>query len=135
MKEIIEILSRFGIKPTLQRIHILKIILKYRNHLNADEVFKLVQEEHLTISRATIYNTLNLFSKKGLLKEIVTPESVRYDYIEKPHNHFYCEKCKRIYDIEEELPISNINKVDGHLVKKVQYYLVGICKNCLNGGE
>ncbi|MBO8160542.1 MAG: transcriptional repressor [Thermosipho sp. (in: Bacteria)] len=135
MEKVAEILKKAGIKPTLQRLHILKIILDGKRHMSAEEIYKFLNQEVPTISRATVYNTLNLLSKKGVLLEIVTPDAVKYDYIEKPHHHFYCERCKRIYDIHEELPSLNLEKIEGHLVKSIQYYIVGICENCLNGGE
>jgi len=135
MEKAARILTKSGIKPTLQRVHVLKVIMDYKNHMSADEIFRLLQNKLPTISRATIYNTLNLLSKRGVLLEIVTPESVRYDYVEKPHHHFYCERCKKVYDLHDELPSLNIKEIEGHKVKKVEYYIVGICKNCLNGGE
>jgi len=135
MKKTVEILNKAKIRPTLQRIHVLRVLMEYKNHLSAEEVYKILQKEVPTISRATVYNTLNLLSKKGVILEVITPDSVRYDYVETPHHHFYCEKCKKVYDIYENLPVPDITKVDGHLIKNIQYCIVGICKKCLNGGE
>ncbi|MDK2886682.1 MAG: Fur family transcriptional regulator, ferric uptake regulator [Thermosipho sp. (in: thermotogales)] len=135
MKKAVEILNKSNIRPTLQRINILNVILKYKNHMSAEDIYKILQRETPTISRATVYNTLNLLSKNGILAEVITPDSVRYDYVEKFHHHFYCEKCKKVYDIHDEFSVPNIKKIDGHIVKNIQYCIVGICKNCLNGGE
>jgi Fur family peroxide stress response transcriptional regulator len=135
MRKIAEILKNKNINPTLQRIHILRILMEKKRHLSAEDIYKILQKEAPTISRATVYNTLNLFSKKGIVYEVITPDSVRYDYLEEPHHHFYCEKCKKVYDIYEYLPVPEITSVDGHQIKNIQYCIVGICKNCLNGGE
>lgn len=135
MKKTAEILNKANIKPTLQRIHILRVLMNNKNHLSAEELYKILKEEVPSISRATVYNTLNLLSEKGVILEVITPDSVRYDYAEKPHHHFYCEKCKTVYDINEDIPVPKFKSVEGHLVKNIQYCIVGICKKCLNGGE
>ncbi|QTA38656.1 transcriptional repressor [Thermosipho ferrireducens] len=135
MEKVVRILTKHGVRPTLQRIHILKFVMKHKNHMSAEEIFRLLQKEVPGISRATVYNTLNLLSEEGILLEIVTPGSVRYDYVEEPHHHFYCERCKKIYDLHDEIPLFNIKEIEGHKVKRVEYYIVGICRHCLNGGE
>ncbi|ANQ54119.1 MULTISPECIES: transcriptional repressor [Thermosipho] len=136
MESYAKILKLHDIRPTIQRIQILKFIIESKVHPSADEIYEELKSKIHAISRATVYNTVNLLSEKGVIKEVITPSAIRYDYEIVPHHHFFCLKCKKVYDVFGELPeIQKVDSIDGHLVKKIQYCLVGICKKCLNGGE
>ena len=57
-------------------------------HLSADQVLAIVNQRHPETSRATVYNTLNLFVEKKLIREvIVDPNRVFYDPNTRPHYH------------------------------------------------
>ncbi|KAF2956493.1 Fur family transcriptional regulator [Marinitoga sp. 38H-ov] len=133
MKKYEEILKSYGIRPTFQRLTILKLISERKEHPSADEIYELLKDHTPAISRATVFNTVNLLSEKGVIEEIVTPRAIRYDYFYNEHNHFYCEKCGKVFDIEEKLPdVPKIEQIEGHKITKIQYLLTGICKDCLN---
>ncbi|WP_241229912.1 Fur family transcriptional regulator [Thermosipho globiformans] len=136
LKRYAEMLKERNIRPTVQRIEILKFIIESKKHPSADEIYEHLKGKIHAISRATVYNTVSLLSEKKVIKEIITPSSIRYDFEFVEHHHFYCTKCKKVYDIFENLPeVPKIDSVEGHKVMNIQYCLVGICKNCLNGGE
>ncbi|ABR31049.1 Fur family transcriptional regulator [Thermosipho melanesiensis] len=136
MENYAKILKTHGIRPTIHRVQILKFIVESKSHPSADEIYEKLKDKIHAISRSTVYNTVSLLKEKGVIEEVVTPSSIRYDYSLVPHNHFYCIKCKKVYDIYGALgALPKITEVDGHLVKNIQYCLYGICKNCLNGGE
>ena len=78
MKKTAEILNKANIKPTLQRIHILRVLMNNKNHLSAEELYKILKEEVPSISRATVYNTLNLLSEKGVILEVITRIQANY---------------------------------------------------------
>jgi Fur family peroxide stress response transcriptional regulator len=132
MKKYEEILKKHGIRPTFQRLTILKLIYERKEHPSADEIYELLKNTTPAISRATVFNTVNLLSEKGVIEEIITPGAIRYDYFYNEHHHFYCEKCGKVFDIEENLPdIPKIEYIEGHKITKIQYLLTGICKDCL----
>jgi len=137
MKSCVELLKDHNIKPTIQRVKILEYLKTHKIHPSADEVYQDLRNEFPTISRATVYNALNVLSNSGIIEEIITPNAIRYDFVEKDHHHFYCLKCKKIYDIYIDLPKFELHEIDGHKVKHVQYCIVGICRNCLekSGGD
>jgi Fe2+ or Zn2+ uptake regulation protein len=94
------ILRRCGIQPTPQRIAVVEFILNTRTHPSADEVLENVRKECPTISRATVYNTLNLLAEKGMLKaQILTEGKTVFDANTERHHHFIDEKSGKIYDI------------------------------------
>ncbi len=85
-----EHLSRAGIYPTSQRRALAGILFDRHQHLTADQVFEKARSKGIRVSRATVYNTLNLFVEKGLLREIfVNATHTFYDSNIHPHFHFY----------------------------------------------
>lgn len=84
------LLREAGITPTRQRMEIARVLFSRRQHLAADQVMTLVNASHPETSKATVYNTLNLFRDKGLIREvIVDPTKVFYDPNTGEHHHFY----------------------------------------------
>jgi len=100
MTDTLTILRMHAVKPTPQRIAIAEAILRAKTHLSADEVWKIVKKDSPTISRATVYNTLNLLAEKGVLRtQIIKEGRVVYDPRVEPHHHFIDEKTNEIHDI------------------------------------
>jgi Fur family transcriptional regulator, iron response regulator len=96
-----EMLRSRGILPTHQRIEIAHAIFSRGEHLSADRILALVNEHAAETSKATVYNTLNLFVEKKLLREvIVDPSKVFYDPNTAPHHHFYDVDTGRLSDID-----------------------------------
>lgn len=96
-------LQASGILPTLQRIQIARILLARDQHLSADQVLDKVTAANGRVSKATVYNTLGLFAKKGVLHEvIVDPTRVFYDTNTTPHHHFYNIDTGELTDIDAD---------------------------------
>ena len=94
-------LRAHGINPTHQRIEIAYALFSRHEHLSADQVMAIVNERHSETSKATVYNTLNLFLEKRLIREvIVDPSKVFYDPNTEPHYHMYDVQTGRLTDID-----------------------------------
>ncbi len=94
-------LRTHGINPTHQRIEIAFALFSRHEHLSADQVMAIVNERHSETSKATVYNTLNLFLEKKLIREvIVDPNKVFYDPNTEPHYHMYDLQSGRLTDID-----------------------------------
>lgn len=94
-------LRAHGINPTHQRIEIAHALFSRGEHLSADQVMAIVNERHSETSKATVYNTLNLFVEKKLIREvIVDPNKVFYDPNTSPHYHLYNVDSGKITDID-----------------------------------
>jgi Fur family transcriptional regulator, iron response regulator len=90
-----------GINPTHQRIEIAHALFSRCEHLSADQVMAIVNERHSETSKATVYNTLNLFLEKKLIREvIVDPNKVFYDPNTSPHYHMYDVESGQLTDID-----------------------------------
>ena len=103
-----EILAQFedhGILPTPQRLEVAEILLKKPQHLSADQIIEQLRSCGSTVSKATVYNSLNLFGKRGLVTEcLVDPERRFYDSTTTAHHHFYNADTGELSDI----PFENI---------------------------
>lgn len=94
-------LRAHGINPTHQRIEIAFALFSRNEHLSADQVMAVVNERHSETSKATVYNTLNLFLEKRLIREvIVDPNKVFYDPNTEAHYHMYDVQAGRLTDID-----------------------------------
>jgi Fur family transcriptional regulator, iron response regulator len=98
---LVDKLRACGINPTHQRIEIAFALFSRHEHLSADQVMAIVNERHSETSKATVYNTLNLFLEKKLIREvIVDPNKVFYDPNTEPHYHMYDVQTGRLTDID-----------------------------------
>lgn len=94
-------LRAHGINPTHQRIEIAFALFSRHEHLSADQVMAIVNERHSETSKATVYNTLNLFLEKKLIREvIVDPNKIFYDPNTEAHYHMYDLQSGRLTDID-----------------------------------
>ncbi|RMD70528.1 MAG: transcriptional repressor [Gammaproteobacteria bacterium] len=102
-RAIIRLLKEHGIHPTPQRVEIAQVLFEGARHVSADQVLNEVLRRGGMVSKATVYNTLGLFAKKGLIREvIVDPTRVFYDPNAKEHYHFYNEDTGELQDIDPE---------------------------------
>jgi Fur family iron response transcriptional regulator len=107
-----------GINPTHQRIEIAHALFSRGEHLSADQVMAIVNERHSETSKATVYNTLNLFVEKKLIREvIVDPNKVFYDPNTSPHYHMYNVQSGKITDIDAaEVRVSGLPSLPAGVV-------------------
>ncbi len=125
-----------GIKPTNIRLKILDYLERNKVHPSAETIFNALKKKNPTLSRTSVYNTLNVFNKKGLLTSLfITGSEVHFDRITSPHEHFYCKKCKKIIDLDIECAYFKEGAVEGHKITKLHGYFEGICKDCLKKGS
>ena len=111
-------LRQHGINPTHQRIEIAYALFSRQSHLSADQVMAIVNEKHSETSKATVYNTLNLFRQKKLVREvIVDPSKVFYDPNTEPHYHIYNVESGELTDIDASaVQISGLPELPGGVV-------------------
>lgn len=96
-----DLLRSHGINPTHQRIEIAYALFGRQEHLSADQIMAIVNDRHSETSKATVYNTLNLFKQHKLVREvIVDPNKVFYDPNTEPHHHFFNVESGELTDID-----------------------------------
>ncbi|MFQ6070914.1 MAG: Fur family transcriptional regulator [Candidatus Aminicenantales bacterium] len=132
MKAIKNKLQEKEIKPTYIRLRILDYLESNDRHPTAESIYDALSKEIPTISRTSVYNTLNYFHQKGLVNLLyITGSETRYDSRTSPHHHFLCEKCGRIYDLDIECVYFQEGSVQGHKIEELHGYFRGTCKECL----
>jgi len=96
-----ELLASHGISPTQQRRQIARVLFARPQHLSAEQILERVNAEDHVVSKATVYNTLGLFTRKSLIREVVVdPSKVFYDSNTRPHNHYFNLSTGMLSDID-----------------------------------
>lgn len=92
-----------GVPVTHQRIEIARALFSAPVHLSADQIWANVREHSPDVSRATVYNTLRLFSEKHLVRELfVDPQRIVYDSTTAPHFHLYNMDSGEVRDLADD---------------------------------
>jgi Fur family transcriptional regulator, iron response regulator len=83
-------LSDCGIRPTAQRVRIAALLLSAPQHLSAEQILATLRSAGARVSKATVYNTLNLFAAHGLIRQLsVDGARAWFDSNVDPHYHFH----------------------------------------------
>jgi len=97
---IVRSLRLCGINPTAQRICIAELLLEAPQHLSADQILVKLRSQRSTISKATVYNTLNLLASKGVIRQLVVDGDRKwFDSNIVPHFHFFDTETGELTDI------------------------------------
>jgi Fur family iron response transcriptional regulator len=120
MEDVIELKSKvqeklklYGLRPTRARTRIGMILLDKPKHLSADQVHEKLKLKGYTISKATVYNTLNAFAKYGIVSEVtIDPSRTYYDSTTKAHHHFFNVDTGQLMDIaSDDISVENIPRL------------------------
>jgi Fe2+ or Zn2+ uptake regulation protein len=121
-----------GIKPSIQRLQILKYLIQKRNHPSVVTIYQDLIGQIPHLSKTTVYNTLNLLTEKNIVTALsINTKELIFDFIVKPHSHFRCYQCDKIYDVHLKKSLNNEYLIQDHEIHEVQINLVGVCKECL----
>ena len=128
--DVIATLAAHGIQASAQRVAVARYVLSTQDHPSAEQVFAKVKHTLPVLARATVYNTLNLFVAKGLLRQHVLAEGcVVFDPNTAPHHHFVDDDTGAIHDIPwEVLKVKNVDALEGLQVREYQVVLRGTAR-------
>jgi Fur family peroxide stress response transcriptional regulator len=122
---------------TAQRTTILEYVKNNKHHPNIIDIYKNVSKKLSTISMTTVYNTMELLKKDGLVHELSVRniEGRRFDSNLKPHDHLICRICGTVFDIEIDVDHSLLlteKQQQGFEVSEICINVYGVCTNCQN---
>ena len=125
-----EKLQNAGIQPSAQRVAVADYVLATHEHPSADLVWKRVKEKFPWISRATVYNTLNLFVEKKLLQRLnIAEDSVVFDPVVENHHHFIDEKTGAIHDVPwDKVQVCNMESLREYEIHDYSVVMRGTMK-------
>lgn len=133
------VLRENSMKVTPQRIAIYEVLANSNEHPSAEMIYKKLSSVYPTMSLATVYKSIDVFKKAGLIQELNVGEcSFRYEINTTPHPHIICTECHKVEDIADNIFTDLIEKVSDHTrysVEKQQLYFYGKCPNCLSISE
>jgi Fur family transcriptional regulator, peroxide stress response regulator len=127
-----KILTEKNIKPSYQRMKILEYLMDKKNHPTVDKIFIDLVKEIPTLSKATVYNTLDLLKKEDLAR-VVTIENneTRFDTKVESHGHFKCGSCGSIFDFAIDIDSFSTDSLKQFKINEKNVYFKGICPRCL----
>lgn len=127
----LEFYKSLGLKLTPQRLAILEYLENNKEHPSAEDIYNALKPKFPSMSFATVYNTLEVLTQKGVVKEIIVdPYKKRFDPFTHTHHHFICRRCKRVFDVEIDIFPSIPEELKSHEVEDFQIVFLGICRAC-----
>ncbi len=102
------LMSERGVRMTEQRRAILSVIETAKKHLDASQILRRAQKLDESVDRSTVYRTLNLLKRHGLIDELdlmhLDGEGHYYERkMSREHIHMACLRCGKITEFESEL--------------------------------
>ena len=125
------------LRKTPERFTILEKIFSLNKHFEVDTLHEMLEEDSFHVSKATIYNTINLLNECGLVRKYsFDNQQAKYGKVtSNTTNHFYliCTECGKIKDIKdlEFSAYMNARKYSSFTTKYFQLYVYGVCNNCV----
>ncbi|MGI6550896.1 MAG: Fur family transcriptional regulator [Syntrophomonadales bacterium] len=134
-KKIEQLLRMNNVRPSHHRIKIYQYLIENRNHPSVDMVYQELVKTIPTLSKTTLYNTLQLFLEKGIAIMITIDENeTHYDADTSLHGHFQCHNCGRILDIRLNTDTWMLDGLDDYKINESHIYFKGWCPECLKRG-
>lgn len=129
-------LKQEGLKWTSGREKVFREAVATEGHFEAEELAYRLRKKGGRVSQATVYRTLPLLVKAGLIKEVIHGEKhhhYEHNHEESQHDHLICLKCGKIVEYEEE----SLREIGGKICEKYQFRpqkivveIFGYCKRC-----
>ena len=131
-----ELSRQNGLKLTHQRLEIFNVLSSMRDHPSAEDIFDEVKKRIPTIAFDTVYRTLSLFERHGLISKVNNLDGrTRYDSVTEHHCHLICTRCRKIEDFYwpeiDQFQLPKETKRWGSIENKY-LELRGLCQDCLN---
>lgn len=139
------VLHEAGYRFTSQRRKVLNVLRNSHDHPTAEDIHSRLRRHGERISIGTVYRTVDLLEKIGLVGKINVGNRNRYELMEGRsdiHNHYHlvCKKCGRIMDISEDILsaheksleelVTGVSELSGFQVSGHQFRIFGICRDC-----
>ena len=132
-QKLISSLRDKGYKLTIQRLEIIKCLSRDLSHPGARDILQKVRKNVPRISMSTVYYTLDMMKKEGLLRELdFYDRDNRYDTNTLDHINLVCTKCGRITDFMGDMPLFSkaVEKETGFKPASMRFEYYGYCKEC-----
>ena len=131
---LIQRLNNSGLRPTPQRVAVLTFLFKKEGpnrHVSAEDVYTSLVAEYPTLSRTTVYQTLESLCKCDIISKLTFNEGeMLFDAETTPHGHFKCTKCGGLFDFAYPSTAKFPPPPSEYLVQETYLYYKGLCRKC-----
>lgn len=133
MDDYVKLLKKNNLKVTPQRLEVIRFLANNKTHPTANQIYTALKKKNPSLSKTTIYNSLDTLIKNRIINEltIIRSESM-YDFGNDMHHHLLCRKCGNIIDIDVQCPHLEKMLKGKHKIEEVHGYFKGICEDCLS---
>lgn len=133
LEELSNELKKNNIRLTHQRLKVLEYLSNSTKHPTVEEIYKELKQEVPSLSKTTIYNTLNYLAELNLVKVLAIDDNeAHFDAVTETHGHFKCDSCGEIYDFDIQIDSCNIENLDNFKINEKVVYFKGTCPRCLS---
>ncbi len=138
LKNLSDKLKKENIRLSHQRLKVLEYLVNNRCHPTADQIYQGLLKDVPSLSKTTIYNTLNSLVESGIVRVItIEGNEIRYDIETEDHGHFKCSSCGKIFDFDldfEKLSLDSLvtDSLKGFMIADKDVYVKGLCPDCLS---
>ncbi len=132
METVTQHLKSHGIRPSVQRVAIMKYLMEHHTHPTAETIYVDLRETVPTLSRTTVYNTLQLLASCHAINILsIDKRNMHYDGRTEPHAHFLCQCCGKIVDVEVDAHLhEHLYSSEQFKVEQVELNYTGVCHEC-----
>ncbi len=139
LPDILDQLRGRGVRLTPQRLLILNAVSQGGGHMGVDEVFRKARESYPYMDIATVYRTLHLFRRMGVVTEVAIGDRLHFEITnpDAPHHHMVCRPCGGAYDLAPDY----LDQFRNTLTQEFDFEpdldnftVTGICSTCKNSG-
>lgn len=133
LEELSNELKKNNIRLTHQRLKVLEYLSNSTKHPTVEEIYKELKQEVPSLSKTTIYNTLNYLAELNLVKVLAIDDNeAHFDAVTETHGHFKCDSCGEIYDFDIQMDSCNTENLDNFKINEKVVYFKGTCPGCLS---
>jgi Fur family ferric uptake transcriptional regulator len=134
--QLTDVLRQHGLSRTAQRCAVLRVVIEHP-HISAERVIEMTRTMLGSISRQSVYDTLNAFVEKNLVRRIqpVGSPALYEDRVNDNHHHLICRECSRVVDVDCAVrlrPCLEAADANGFEIDEAEVAYWGICPECKN---
>lgn len=130
-EDLLNQLKKHNIRLSHQRLKVLEYLVLNQCHPTVDNIYSALHDNVPTLSKTTVYNTLNSLTEAGIVRAInIDDNELRYDINTHSHGHFKCQNCKEIYDFDIDIDSVEASRLNGFEVRDKDVYFKGVCPKC-----